>query len=126
MMLREVLRFGIVGLAQIGIDWVAFVGLTALGVPVLAGNVCGRVSGASFGFFANAYFTFPHRRREGLGRVALLRFLVLWLATTVVSTAAMLAIESGWGLGWAWFLKPVVDILLATGSFFVSRHWVYR
>ncbi|MFN3730506.1 MAG: GtrA family protein [Fimbriimonadaceae bacterium] len=126
MILREAVRFGIVGLAQIGLDWAVFVGLTALSAPVLAANVCGRVSGASFGFFANAHFTFSHRRREPLGREALLRFVGLWVATMLASTAAMMAIESGWGLGSAWLLKPVVDALLAAGSFLASRHWVYR
>lgn len=126
MIVREVLRFGLVGLAQIGIDWAVFVGLTALGLPVLPANVAGRVTGASFGFLANAHFTFSHRRREPLGRGALFRFALLWLATTLASTVAMLGIESGWGLAFAWALKPIVDAVLAGGSFLASRHWVYR
>lgn len=126
MIFREVLRFGLVGVTQIGIDWAIFVGLTALGVPVLAANIAGRISGASFGYLANAHFTFSHRRSEPLGRGALFRFAVLWIATTLASTAAMMAIESEWGLGYAWLLKPVVDALLAGGSFLASRHWVYR
>lgn len=126
MIIREALRFGLVGVAQIGIDWLIFVGLSALGVPVIASNIIGRVSGASFGFFANARFTFSERRSEPLGSGALLRFVVLWLATTAISSAAMVAVEAELGLQLAWILKPLIDALLAAASFLASRHWVYR
>ena len=126
MIWREAIRFGVVGVAQIGIDWLAFVGLTALGLPVIAANLIARMGGAGFGFFANAHFTFSHRRKEALDRRALARFVLLWLTSTMVSTTAMAGAESAWGLQVAWFLKPLVDGLLAGFTFFASRHWVYR
>lgn len=126
MIWREAVRFGLVGVAQIGIDWVAFVGLTALGMPVFAANLVARMCGAGFGFVANAHFTFAQRRQEALDRRALARFVLLWLASTLVSTVAMSGAEHFWGLKAAWLLKPIVDGLLAGFTFFASRHWVYR
>lgn len=126
MIWREAIRFGVVGVAQLGIDWLAFVALTALGVPVITANLVARMCGAGFGFIANARFTFSHRRKEALDRRALARFVLLWVASTVVSTAAMAGAEGVWGLQAAWFLKPLVDGLLAGFTFFASRHWVYR
>ncbi len=126
MIWREALPFGVVGLVQIVVDWAAFVALTALGCPVLLGNVLARISGASVGFVANARFTFRHRRTEPLDRSAFVRFGTLWVVTTALSSAAMWWVDSGWGLGRAWVLKPMIDAALAGASFFVSRHWVYR
>ncbi len=126
MIWREGLRFGLVGFAQILIDWGVFVLLTAILVPVLPSNVLARIAGASFGFLANATFTFSRCRREPLSRAALLRFALLWTLTTLISTYALFWIEVRWGLASAWLLKPIVDLLLAGVGFFVSRHWVFR
>jgi hypothetical protein len=51
---------------------------------------------------------------------------LLWCATTVLSTGAVSLIDADFGLRDAWLAKPVVDGLLAIGSFLASRHWIYR
>jgi hypothetical protein len=51
---------------------------------------------------------------------------MLWLMLTAASTAALAAIDAAGGLGWAWMLKPVVDLGLAGVAFIASRLWVYR
>lgn len=122
----EALRFGIVGVAQLLIDRGVFVATSAIGLPVGWANVVGRISGATLGYFANAHYTFGERRSRPLDRATLLRFAMLWSATTLLSTAAVAGIEHVFGLGTAWVLKPIVDGSLVLVSFLVSRHWVYR
>lgn len=126
MILREAFRFGLVGGAQIIIDWAMFVALTSLGIPAGPANVAARLCGAGVGYLANAHYTFAARRQEPLGRRAFGRFALLWLATTAASSLAMVWTDQQFGLSSAWVMKPVVDILLAGLSFLASRHWVYR
>ena len=103
------------------------VGLTALGVPTWVANPGARAIGAMFGYVGNGAYTF--RQPEGahrLGRGSLARFVLLWLVLTAASTAALALIDGLGGLGWAWGLKPVVDLGLAAVAFVASRLWVYR
>lgn len=126
LILRQGLSFGIVGGIQLLLDWGVFVLGSALGVPVPAANLAGRVAGASLGFWLNGRVTF---RAQGARRLAgrpLRRFLLMWAALTVVSTLAVDAVARLLDLESAWLAKPVVEALLAGLSFFVSRHWVYR
>lgn len=122
----QLLSFGLVGGIQLLVDWLLFVVLSALGVPVLLANLGGRVSGASLGFWLNGSVTFRHVTGPVLGGAALLRFLAMWLALTAVSSVLMWGIDVHGGLQWAWAAKPLVEALLALVSFVVSRHWVYR
>jgi putative flippase GtrA len=124
---RQLSGYALVGVLQLLVDWAAYVGLTALGMPTLVANPGARALGAMFGYVGNGAYTF--RQPEGrhrLGRGSLLRFFMLWLMLTAASTAALAAIDAAGGLGWAWMLKPVVDLGLAGVAFIASRLWVYR
>jgi putative flippase GtrA len=126
LILRQGLAFGIVGGIQLLLDWAVLVALTAMGVPVAAANLLGRISGASLGFWLNGRVTF---RSEGQPRLVgrpLRRFAIMWGGLTVVSTLAVDGVARWLGLEYAWAAKPVVEAALALVSFFVLRHWVYR
>ena len=115
----------LIGLLQYVVDWGVMVGLSHLGLAVELANVAGRVSGAVLGFWLNGRITFAGEG-TALGRRQLMRFVLLWLFTTAISTWAIGAIENAAGLRWAWLAKPAVEACLAGLSFLVSRHWVYR
>ncbi|MCZ8062017.1 GtrA family protein [Silanimonas sp.] len=124
---RQLSGYALVGVLQLLVDWGAYVGLTALGVPTLLANPGARAIGALLGYLGNGAYTF--RQPEGqhrLGRGSLARFVLLWLVLTAASTAALAVIDVAGGLGWAWVLKPVVDLGLAGVAFIASRLWVYR
>ena len=126
MLRRQVLGFGLVGGLQLLVDWLCFVSLTALGVPVVPSNVAGRVLGASMGFWLNGRFTFAGNGAAPLGRGPLLRFVVFWLAMTLLSTLAVHQLDALQGLHIAWLGKPLVDAVLAVMGFVASRYWIYR
>ena len=115
----------LIGLLQYVVDCGVMMALSHLGLPVMPSNVAGRVSGAVLGFWLNGRITFAGEDTT-VGRRQLLRFVLLWLFTTTLSTWAIGAIDAAAGLRWAWLAKPAVEAVLAGMSFLVSRHWVYR
>jgi putative flippase GtrA len=125
---REVMAFIVVGVIQICIDWMIFVGLTHWGANPAAANVSGRIIAATAGFWLNGKWTFNKHGADGhsLGVRHLLRYLVSWCITTAISTTVLLFIDRGQGLHWAWVAKPVVDGTLAALSFLASKYWIYR
>lgn len=122
----QLLSFGFVGGVQLLVDWLVFVALSALGVPVLAANLGGRVSGASLGFWLNGTVTFRHAAGPVRDGLTLLRFLAMWLLLTAVSSVTLWGIDAHGSLKLAWLAKPLVEAVLAMASFVLSRHWVYR
>src|SRR5881394_3169339 len=83
---RQVLLFLLAGVAQLLLDWTLFVLLTQAGLAVVAGNVLGRASGACLGYWLNGRYTFADGGQSRLAGVHLRRFVMAWLALTVLST----------------------------------------
>lgn len=124
--LLQGLKFGAVGGVLILIDWAVFVLLTRIGLGAVEANICGRVVGATSGFFLNGIVTFGHNGSASLGWHRLLRFVIAWIGMTILSTACVGIVDSRLGLGAAWIAKPAIDAALALLGFLVSRHWIYR
>jgi len=122
---REGRDYLIIGIGQWLLDWGVMVILSHFGVPVRAANVVGRTCAALAGFWLNGKITFRARGAR-MGGVQLLRFLVLWLGTTVVGTWAIGWVDDLGGLHAAWLAKPLIELIIAAIGFIVSRHWVYR
>ena len=125
-LVRQGLSYGVIGLGALLVDWVSFVALSMAGVATVPANLAGRVCGALLSFWANGSLTFSDDAGARLGRHRFLRFAATWVATSLLSTGAMLAIDRGASLQWAWIAKPVVDALLAGLAFLASRYWIYR
>ena len=123
--LRQSRYYLLIGLMQWLLDWGVMVALSHGGLPVEPANVAGRTSGAMLGFWLNGRITFSGDEHR-MGRRQLVRFLAMWLTTTVVSTWSMGAIDDGFGLRWAWLAKPALELVLGVIGFLLSRHWVYR
>jgi putative flippase GtrA len=129
-LVRQLLLYGVVGGAQLLLDYAVFVGLTATGMAVIPANLIGRVSGACVGYFLNRYITFAsigQDRRQGRherGRMG--RFAVAWIGLTLVGTAALELLATSVDVKATWIAKPVIDGLLAVVGFVLSRHWIYR
>ena len=123
---RQLFVFGLVGAAQVLLDWSVFVGLTHGGLVVAPANVLGRISGACLGFFLNGRFTFAEGGRPRLDRAHLLRFVLAWSALTALSTLLVSVVAARIDLQAAWLAKPAVEAGLAVVGFVVWRQWVFR
>jgi len=119
---RQVISYIIIGVAQVMVDWLCFVALTAWGMPVAPANVIARVLAALLGFSVNGTITFQSQLRAAL----LVRFMIVWIPLTLANTLAVSALGMLGGLHFAWLVKPVIDGLTAIASFLVARHWVFR
>jgi putative flippase GtrA len=124
-LLRQGGSYFVIGLLQLSLDWLMFVMLSGFGLAVVPANIAGRVTGALLGFWLNGRFTFSGEN-TAVGQRQLARFLLMWLATTAISTWAVDHVDEAVGLRWAWLAKPVIDLALSAVQFLVSRHWVYR
>jgi putative flippase GtrA len=124
--LRQGGMFLLVGLAQLAIDTTVFICSTALGVPVVTGNLLGRVSGATLGFWLNGRHTFADNGQARLSPRHQWRFAVMWLSLTAVSSLVLHMAASQLSLQGAWMVKPAIEGVLAIVSFLTARDWVYR
>ncbi len=119
-------RYIVVGLAQLLLDWAMLVALTACGMPPAPANLCGRIGGALLGFWLNGRWTFAREGQARLGWRRLMRFVLVWLALTLISTWLVAMIAHQLGLQQAWLAKPIVEGMLAIVAFFLWKHLVYR
>lgn len=125
-LLRQGSSYIVIGLVQLALDWLVFVGGTALGLPVAPANVVGRLAGMLLGFWLNGRYTFAAAGQQRLGWQRFARFLGLWLLLTAASTVLVTAADHWLGLQYAWLAKPLVEAGLAMVSFVLMRHVVYR
>lgn len=126
-LLRQGSAYLIIGVLQLLLDWAVFVLVTAAGLPVVQGNLAGRVAGMLLGFWLKGRITFATadgEQRLGWRRFA--RFLPLWLLLTTASTLLVSSADHALGLQYAWLAKPLVEGGLAVISFLLLRHVVYR
>ena len=123
---RQLLVFGLVGAAQVLLDWTVFVALTHAGMLLALGNFIGRLCGACLGFWLNGRYTFAADGRPRLDREHLGRFVVAWLLLTATSTLLLLAVAGRFDLQGAWIAKPAVEALMACIGFVIWRQWVFR
>lgn len=123
---RQFLLFLLIGGAQVVVDWAMFVALTYAGLPLVAGNLAGRATGACLGYWLNGRYTFSSDGHARLDTVHLRRFVVAWLSMTALSTLLLAGVEHRIDLQAAWLAKPAVEALMALIGFIIWRHWVYR
>lgn len=124
---KQGLLYGLVGAAQLGADWLAFVALSYFGMVPAFANILGRVVGASLGFVLNGRFTF--RQTDGAAQLhirSLSRFAISWALMTGLSTLLVTASVSAFGLETTWIMKPLIDVFLAVAGFVASKYWIYR
>jgi putative flippase GtrA len=119
---RQVLWYTFIGVVQLVVEWLCFVAFTEWGMPLAPANVAARTLAALLGFSMNGVITF----QSNLKIVSLVRFMTAWIPLTLVDTLAISVLGAIGGLGVAWLVKPVVDIVIAAASFLVARRWVFR
>lgn len=121
----QIIAFLLVGGLQVVLDTLVFIALGALGMPVFAANVAGRLAGASLGFLINGRVTFASADGHGLDSGALARFGATWAVLTTVGGVLLVHVEQGFGLTATWLAKPMVEALLAVLGFVSLKHFVF-
>lgn len=122
---RHASHYLLIGGIQWLVDWGVMVLLSHWGLRVATANISGRISGALLGYWLNGKVTFAADDTR-VGRKQLLRFVLMWLATTIASSWLLTHVNAQFGLKWTWLAKPAVELGLGVIGFFLSRHWVYK
>ena len=127
--MRQPVLFVMVGGMQYLLDAALYGILLSVGLSIPLANVLSRGAAASGGFLANRYLTFS-KRSDTLSsfRASLLRFAILWILMTVISTGVMILLSYVWGTELDVLVagKLIVEAVLAIISFLISKFWVYR
>jgi len=123
--LRDGVQFLGVGVIQLVLDVALYVVLTQAGVGLAVANLGGRAASSVCGYWLNGRVTFLHRVQPRV-HIRIARYVVLWLALSVISTAALAAVADVGGLSSTWWAKPLIEAVLGIVSFLLSRHWVYQ
>ena len=122
---RHLGGYAAIGLLQWSLEYGLMLALSEWVMPVAPANVIGRIFGAALGFWLNGKWTFAGDDTH-VGRRAFVRFVLMWLALTVLNTWIVHAIDAHFGLRMAQLLKPLADITSGLLGFVLSRHWVYN
>lgn len=127
--MRQTLLFLLVGGLQYVLDAALFAVFISLGLATTPANVLSRATAAAGGFLANRYITFSKRddTAKSFGS-SLLRFVMLWLVMTVLSTSLIVLIKHAFGTSFEIQVagKLLVEAVLAVASFLASKYWVFR
>lgn len=123
--LGEAWRFGVVGAANVGINFLVFnvLALTLFPDGELKANVVATAFATTTSYLMNRFWTFRHRRTSRIPRE-----LVLFMAFNVAGLAIELAVmglaKYGLGLASLWALNLAKAAGLGLGTVF--RFWTYR
>jgi len=122
-MKQQLLRFVAVGALVFLLEIALFFVLVQFSVPPFVANVVSRGSIVFIAFWLQGRYTF---QTSNLDRAALMRYWLLWvvlttLSTWSVNTIANLPHEYALMIG-----KPLTEMVAAMISFLVARRWVFR
>jgi putative flippase GtrA len=122
---RHALSYAAIGVLQWLVEYGLMLALFEWVMPVEPANAIGRLAGACLGFWLNGKWTFAGEDTT-VGQRALFRFVLMWIALTLLNTWMVGAIDDALGKRMAQLLKPGADIVSGGIGFLLSRHWVYR
>lgn len=118
-MTQKALRFGLVGLANTGVDLAIFAALVALAVPALGANIGAWLVAVCFSYLINSRWSFERDTSLHEGW-AFLRFISLGaLISLGISSLAVILLPPLIGLWPAKILGVVVAAILN----FFAAHW---
>ncbi len=119
--LRKMIRFGLVGLTGVGVNYAAFALLRHAGAGLAPAAALACAAAIINNFCGNEIFTFRAAAQAAPGRVAVLRRMARFFAFSLVglglNTAAVAVLTAS--LGWA--LALAAGILLGSGWNFVAN-----
>lgn len=124
-MLGEAWRFGVVGAANVGINFLAFnaLALTLFPDGELKANVVATAFATTTSYLMNRSWTFRHRRTSRIPREFVL-FIAFNVAGLAIELAVMGLAKYGLGLASLWALNLAKAAGLGLGTVF--RFWTYR
>ena len=108
----EKIRFGIVGIANTGLDFIVLFALVALGLDKIPANYISTGTAFIFSFFVNKSFTF--KSKGGNVKKQFLLFIIitiigLWVIQPLIITGvSALLVNTGWASAVTLFIAKII------------------
>ncbi|WP_263559788.1 GtrA family protein [Paenibacillus polymyxa] len=122
--LLPMIRFGIVGLVNTGVDYIIFMLLAWTGVPVVVAQIISYSCGTANSYILNSKWTFSKQQANNTNKGQLLRFIVINLIVLGITSLLLQVLHTKTELPLA--LGKL--IATATGmiiNYIGSRYWVF-
>lgn len=120
--LAQLLRYGLVGVASNGLGYLAYLGMTALGLPPKLTMTGLYATATAIAFFGNRSFTFDDGGRIG---PAALRFIAVYAAGWVVNLTILIIFVDHLGHP-HWLVQGIAILVVAVLLFGLQRRFVFR
>lgn len=123
---RQAVFYLTFGVFQLCLDWLLFLSLTHFGLDIRVANPTSRLIAALTGYLLNGLFTFRTPTAPQIIGRTLIKYLILWVLLTCLSTLLILLGHRLTGDSALPYVKFVVEAFLALVSFTFMKLWVYR
>lgn len=120
--IAQILRYGIVGLASNGLGYLAYLALTAFGLPPKLTMTGLYATATAIAFFGNRRFTFGDGGRIG---PAALRFIAVYAVGWVVNLLILIVFADQLGHP-HWLVQGIAILVVAGLLFALQRRFVFR
>jgi putative flippase GtrA len=123
-LLWQLLRYASVGVVGLGVDVGLFMLTRHMGLDIVSCNVLARLAGAFTTYTGNFLWTFGEQPRSRFLGETSIRYAVLWVGATVVSTLTLsYLIQLGLSEP---LVKVGVELSMPLFNFVVSKRWVFK
>jgi putative flippase GtrA len=120
--LPPLLRYGLVGLASNGLGYLAYLALTATGLPPKVTMTALYLTATAIAFVGNRRFTFDDNGRIG---PAALRFGVVYLVGWLLNLSLLVVFVDHLGQP-HWLVQGAAILIVAAVLFLLQRRFVFR
>ncbi|WP_420539678.1 GtrA family protein [Paenibacillus polymyxa] len=122
--LLPMIRFGIVGLVNTGVDYIIFMLLAWTGVPVVVAQIISYSCGTANSYILNSKWTFSKQQANNTNKGQLLKFIVINLIVLGITSLLLQVLHTETELPLA------LGKLIATAAGMIinyigSRYWVF-
>lgn len=119
--LDQILRYGIIGLASNGLGYLAYLGLTGLGMPPKATMTGLYATATAIAFFGNRTLTFGH---DGCIGLAAFRFALVYLAGWVLNLTLLFVFVDFLGHP-HWLVQGIAILIVAAILYLLQLCFVF-
>lgn len=122
----RLIRFGIVGVINTGVDFGTFTVFSALlNTNPLVSQVIGYSAGVANSFVMNKLWTFESKSSKAGTQVELVKFIVINAASLGISLAGLKVLNGQLGVN-VYIAKAIVTVLAQIVNFLGYKLWVFR
>lgn len=123
---RQVIRFGIVGVLNTGVDYAVFsLCVKLLGLHFVIGQILGPAFGILNSFILNRLWTFKDTNKSKKTHQQLMQFVLVNGISIAITMAALWVLIDKWGIDELWAKAAVIPVTQVV-NFLGYKLWVFK